>query len=132
MKKLLVAILAFLYISTSVGATVHVHYCMGKLAGWEIGLAEAKTCGKCGMEKSLKKQNGCCNDENRLIQNNSDQRITESAFQLTQLTTIALPVSFFEIPPANIFLVTIDNPENNSPPRGSAVALYIRNCFFLI
>lgn len=132
MKKLLVAIFAFLYISTSVGATVHVHYCMGKLAGWEIGIAESKTCGKCGMQKSLQKQNGCCNDENRLIQNNTDQRITESAFQLTQSTTIAIPVSFFEIPLATIFSVTIDKPGNNSPPRLGAMPIFILNCNFRI
>jgi hypothetical protein len=51
MKKLFVAILAILYLSTSTGATLHVHYCMGRLAGWGLGHNNSKTCGKCGMEK---------------------------------------------------------------------------------
>ena len=132
MKKIVIAILAFLYISTSVGATVHVHYCMGKLAGWELGLAETKNCDKCGMQKSLQKQNGCCNDESRLIQNNTDQRITEPAFNFTQSVTVATPVSFFELPAPVIFSIVTANYGVHSPPPVSTVAVYIRNCVFLI
>ncbi|WP_301928112.1 hypothetical protein [Ferruginibacter sp.] len=132
MKKIVVAILALLYISTSVGATVHVHYCMGKLAGWELGFAETKTCNKCGMQKSSQKQNGCCNDESHLIQNNTDQRIAEPAFNFTQSVPVAMPVSFFELRAPVIFSVTTANPGVHSPPPVSTVAVYVRNCVFLI
>jgi hypothetical protein len=132
MKKLLVGVLAFLYISTSVGATVHVHYCMGKLAGWELGIAETKTCEKCGMQKSLQKQNGCCNDDNRLIQNNTDQRITESAFHFNQPVAIVVPPSYLELSAPLTFSVIHASPGIHSPPFGSTVAVYIRNCVFRI
>ena len=132
MKKLLVAIIAFLYISTSVGATVHMHYCMGKLADWGIGHKESKTCGKCGMEKSIKKSNGCCKDEKKFVKNNSDQKAAESAFQIAQSIAVALPVSFIEIPAVDISSVTEENPSSHAPPRNSGIAVYIRNCVFRI
>lgn len=132
MKKLLVAILALLYISTSVGATVHMHYCMGKLADWGPGHNKSKTCGKCGMEISEKKDNGCCKDERKFIKNDTDQKTTEAAIQMTQVMAVALPVSFFEIPSADIPTVTEENPISHAPPRSSGVAVYIRNCVFLI
>jgi hypothetical protein len=37
MKKFITAILAVLYLGTSSGATIHMHYCMGKLAEWGLG-----------------------------------------------------------------------------------------------
>jgi len=132
MKKFFTFILALLYITTSVGATVHVHYCMGKLAGWGLGHKESKTCGKCGMEKSVKKDNGCCKDENKFLKNDNDQKTAESAFQNFQVIAIALPVSFFEIPVADIPSITEANPISHAPPLISGVAVYIRNCVFLI
>ena len=69
MKKLVVAIVALLYISTSTGAPLYMHYCMGKLADWGFGDNNSKTCGKCGMEKSEQKENGCCKDEHTFLKN---------------------------------------------------------------
>ncbi len=51
MKKVLTTILAFVYLSTSMGATIHLHYCMGKLASWGLIDHESKNCTKCGMVK---------------------------------------------------------------------------------
>lgn len=67
MKRFAAAILAVLYISTSAGATVHLHYCMGKLADWSLGQKESKTCGNCGMKTNEAKEKGCCNDENKFL-----------------------------------------------------------------
>ncbi|MBK8522228.1 MAG: hypothetical protein IPL54_15650 [Chitinophagaceae bacterium] len=36
-EKFITAILAVLYLGTSSGATIHMHYCMGKLAEWGLG-----------------------------------------------------------------------------------------------
>ncbi len=44
MKKVLTTILAFVYLSTSMGATIHLHYCMGKLASWSLIDHESKNC----------------------------------------------------------------------------------------
>lgn len=131
MKKVSIAILAILYISTSVGATVNMHYCMGKLANWGFGEIKSKTCGKCGMKKS-DQDNGCCKDEQKFIKNDTDQKTAKTDFQITQAPGVYIPVSFFEMPAVDISAITEENPVSNAPPRYSKVAVYIRNCVFLI
>jgi len=132
MKKVFVVILALLYISTSTGAVVHFHYCMGKLADWGFSSKESRICGKCGMEKLEKKNNGCCKDEQKFFKNNTDQKIAASAYQSMQVVAVSAPTSFFEIPTVDFFPVTEKNPVSHAPPRSCGVAVYIRNCVFLI
>lgn len=132
MKKFLLSILAFVYISSSTGASIHMHYCMGQLADWGIDQNKSKTCGKCGMDKSDEKDNGCCKDEQKFIKNVSDQKIIDAGFQLMQLIAVSLPVSFVEVPSVNFPSVTEENPISHAPPRNAGVAVYIRNCVFLI
>jgi hypothetical protein len=132
MKKVITAILAVLYLVTSTGATVHMHYCMGKLADWGLGHNKSKTCAECGMKKSDEKDNGCCKDEHKFVKNDSDQKIAESGFQVMQFTSVALQVSFFETPENNIPSVTEENPISHAPPRSIGVAVYILNSTFLI
>jgi len=103
---------------------------MGKLADWGLGHNDSKKCGTCGMEQSLKKTNDCCKDENKFIQNNTDQKNAEVAFQMAHLIAVALPVSFFEIPSVNLSSLTEENPISHAPPPISGVAVYIRNCVF--
>ncbi len=132
MKKFLTAILALAYMTASTGATLHMHYCMGKLADWGLGHTTSKTCDKCGMEKSGEKDNSCCKDEHEFVKNTTDQKIAETGFQLIQLIAIALPVTFVEIPSNNVPSVTEENPISNAPPRSGNVAVYILNRNFLI
>jgi hypothetical protein len=132
MRKFIVAISALVYMSTSSGAMLHIHYCMGKIVDWDLGHNTSKTCGGCGMEKSDEKDNGCCKDEHKFIKNINDQKTSETGFQLIKLIAVAIPVSFVEIPPVNFPSVTEKNPISHAPLRSSGVAVYIRNCVFLI
>ena len=132
MKKFFTVILAFVYLSTSTGANIHMHYCMGKLADWGFGDNNSKTCGECGMDKSEEKDNGCCKDVHKFVKNDTDQKNAEAGFFMLQLTSIALPVSFFELPDYHIPTVTEENPISHAPPRSRSVAVYILNRTFLI
>lgn len=132
MKKLVVAIVALLYISTSTGAPLYMHYCMGKPAGWGFGDNNSKTCGGCGMEKNEQKENGCCRDEHTFLKNEVDQKATAIVFQMIQLLAVTLPVSAIEISSTDFLFVTEENPISHAPPRTGDVAVYIRNCNFLI
>jgi hypothetical protein len=132
MKKLVVALLALIYIGASAGVTLHMHYCMGQLADRGLGHNNSKTCGKCGMEKSDEKENGCCKDEHQFIKNDADQKVTETGFQLMLFGTVGLPVSFIEITFTDFSSITEETPVSHAPPRSSGVAVYIRNCNFLI
>ena len=132
MKKFIVAILAVLYLGTSTGATVHMHYCMGKLADWGLGHNKSKTCGNCGMEKSEEKDNGCCKDEHKFVKNDNDQKTTESFVTNFALQVIVIPVECFTSSEILVSSVTEKHPVSHAPPRSSGVAVYIRNCTFLI
>lgn len=129
MKKIIVSILAFIYITTSTGATINMHFCMGRLADWDIGQNISKKCSKCGSET---KNNGCCKDEHRFLKSQPDQKITETSFLSIKIIAVALPPSFVDMAFNNIPTVTENNPVSNAPPRTSSVAVYIRNCSFLI
>lgn len=132
MKKFVAVILALLYITTSTGATLHMHYCMGELADWDFGMTKSESCGQCGMEKNGDNDNGCCKDEQAFIKNDRDQVAAPSGFHFASPASIALPVPFIEFPPVNIVSVTEANPLNHAPPRSSGTAVYVRNCVFLI
>ncbi len=129
MKKLVVIILAFLHLSASAGVSLHMHYCMGKLADWDLSKKESRICGNCGMEKSGK--NDCCKDEYKFVKNSDDQKAAESAFQLMQLASTALPVTVFETLTIDLPSVTEAYPISHAPPDTQPAA-YIRNCVFRI
>jgi hypothetical protein len=133
MKKFVTAILAMLYLSTASGATVHMHFCMGKLADWSVLMHnDEDTCSNCGMEKSASKDNGCCKDEHKFIENDNDQKAVDSFISNLSVQSIDLPVSF---PPLhNVAVVSIceTHPVSNAPPRSSGIAVYILNRTFLI
>jgi hypothetical protein len=132
MKNFAIVILAFLYLSTSAGATIHLHYCMGKLVNWGLWHSDSKKCSKCGMNKSHKTQkNGCCKDEHKQIKNDKDQKAAETTVYLIHAASVAVLIYQYEISSVNISSITENNPLSNAPPR-SPVAIYIRNCIFLI
>jgi hypothetical protein len=132
MKKVVLAILSILYLATSTGATINMHYCMGKLAGWGIGHEPAKKCGKCGMKKVNKEANGCCKDEQKFIKNTSDQKTTDQAIHTIFLVSAALPPDFTEYNNVEFFSIALNNPTSHAPPEDTGTAIYIRNCVFLI
>lgn len=132
MKKFIISLLTLLYISTSTGATIHMHYCMGELAGWGLGHTESKTCSKCGMENAETKENGCCNDEHTFLKNNTDQKVTESTFREIQLVTTALPAFFIPILSFDYTRVTKTNPISHIPPLDHVVPIYIFDCIYRI
>lgn len=132
MKKLVVAILSFLYISTSSGATLQMHYCMDKLVDWSIGHNDEKnTCNNCGMEKDGEGKNGCCKDEQKQLKIEKDQK-TAAAFELTLSLATAIPVSHPVYNFVGTTSVTEEFPLNNAPPLSPQLAVYIRNCTFRI
>lgn len=132
MKRFAAAILAVLYISTSAGATVHMHYCMGKLAEWGLGQKESKTCGNCGMKTGEAKEKGCCKDEHKFFKNDTDQKAAEAGLQLLQLLATDLPIAFIENSSFNFTSISENYPVSNAPPRSNGVAVYILNSTFLI
>ena len=126
MKKLLVSILAVFYLTSSVGATVHLHYCMDKLINWSLLNSDGDKCDKCGMQKD----GGCCKDENKFVKNNVDQKVAEPATQLIQMAAVATPAAL--IYPSELYFSSLiqEYPISNAPPRSNGAGIYILNSVF--
>lgn len=125
MKKLLAISFALLYLVSSAGATLTMHYCMGELADWSVGSQESKICGGCGMEKSQETDNGCCSDEQRLLKNSSDQKAIDLSFSFLKCQVEAPWVvpPFYSFPA--IVAVSGELPLSHAPPRSGLVASFI-------
>ena len=132
MKKFAVTILALVYLSTSIGVTIHMHYCMGKVASWGLGNQESKTCTNCGMEMSEQKEKDCCKDKHTFLKNTTDQKVRETSFQMIELMVAGMPPSFTEIPSFSIPSVTEENPISHAPPLNHGIPIYILNCTYRI
>lgn len=131
MKKALIVILSFFYLSSSVGATVHLHYCMNRLVDWSLWNDNDKKCAKCGMEKSQEEDSGCCKDEHKQVKLDNDHKASVN-FLLSHLVSIAVPSPLFELFDIKLPTVTEKNPLSHAPPRSSDISVYIRNCVFRI
>ncbi len=101
MKRLLVIMLAVSYLCISIGITVHVHYCMGKMVAVNFGeQKDTHLCPRCGMDKKVSKK-GCCKDEHRIIKSTSDQVIAKNLVATIHLSdhTVPLPTYNFYFTP---------------------------------
>ena len=132
MKRILVSILAIVYLAATAGATVHMHYCMGDLAGWSLLDSKKDECTFCGMEKKDSGNNGCCEDEHHKVQLEQDQNT--AAVNIVFAPAIAILPSAVYLPaaPSGLSSVTEERPLSNSPPRKSGVPVYLVNRSFLI
>ncbi len=132
MKKIIVAILALLYITTSTGAAIHMHYCMGELADWGIGRNDSKTCGKCGMDKSDEKDNGCCKDEQKQVKLETDhQKAGFTGFiNILAAPSISTPVPDFNFKP--FIQISERYSTCHAPPDIGDIKLHVLHCVFLI
>ncbi len=131
MKKLLVSLIAFLYITSTCEATVYMHYCMGKAVGFSFTPGKSANCHRCGMKKSATGM-GCCKDEQKLIKSDKNQKITDfpsfknqwKSFILVPSNEIDYSVNYRQ--PATV------NRQPHGPPGAEPVPLYIVNCLLLI
>jgi hypothetical protein len=138
MKKVFATILAVIYLSTSMGATVHLHYCMGKLFSWSLIDKDSKNCGQCGMLKGnmdghcIAFKDGCCKDKHAHFQLDKDQKGAENAYQFLTHSFIALPTATTTL--ANLYVASYiaGYHTTNAPPGPDKVPLFIRNCTFRI
>ena len=132
MKKLLIVILSFLYLSASTGAAIHFHYCMGELAGWEFGQDQVTTCSNCGMDKSTSGNTGCCRDEQSFFKTTTDQKTEAQGITLPRVssTTLLFPL-FTSMVNTTVVFHTASQSYEESPP-GKTVPLFLKNRILLI
>ena len=88
MKKAVVILLLVLYSASTMGATINMHYCMDRFAGFSFSSSKKEKCAKCGMSNT-----GCCKDEKKQIKLSLDQQKTE-CIQSINLNALILVNSF--------------------------------------
>lgn len=126
MKKLLAAVLLFVYALVSTGFVVSVHYCMDKLNGVQLGDTSRDTCGKCGM--ALKDANGCCKENVKVYKMQTDQafaKVQKPDFLLVAIAPEPGPVSLLVL----LTEASKTNPVAHGPPL-SGQDLYLKNRVF--
>lgn len=127
MKKLFALIVAIVYLGSTVGATVHLHYCMDELINWSLSDNGGNKCDNCGMEKD----GNCCKDENKFVKNNSDQSIT-GAIQILQASSPGSSISFINTAGNHSLSLINEYPVSHAPPGNSGIDILIHNCVFRI
>jgi len=104
---------------------------MGELVDWGFSHNKDKICSNCGMKES--ESNGCCEDKQKWLKIETEQKIADAAFLLPMVTSFpALLNLSFELTSAYVHPLIEEHPITYPPPRSSGIAVYIRNCIFLI
>ena len=140
MKNFFVLILALTYLTTSIGATMHFHYCMDKLVAWGLGQhnSKADTCPYCGMAKTEnnkhcgKKSKGCCHDEQKQVKIEKDQKTVDLGFDFAKQFFQIADHSRFDYSVVAVTSTTLEYSASHAPPLAGNVSLFLRNCVFRI
>jgi len=129
MKKILVTILLAAYTFAASGASVDLHYCMGKLIGWDFDYHAKNDCSKCGMQ--TKPDKGCCDNKQIQSKIDKDQQAAYNNISFSNdLPTLVPAFSFFNNITYSSIIVT--HPSTHGPPLISPASLYLFNCNFRI
>ena len=129
MKKIAVILLLLVYGSATMGATIHLHYCMNEFVGWSLGHDKKdKECGRCGMKE---KKSGCCKDEHKQVKLKTEHQKSTSVqfFQFLDVPALIIPIADYPFAESPISLAS---PTSNAPPDIPCEQLYLLNCVFLI
>ena len=138
MKRFFVFILAVMYLSTSMGATIHLHYCMGKLMNWGLIDHGSKSCMTCGMHMTsvfkgdISSKKNCCKDEHKEMRTNGDQKVTSAEFQFFKLFPDAATISFPALTTLQLSSIILENPTAHAPPLRGDKPLFLLNRNFRI
>ena len=127
MKKFIFLILTLAYITSTSGATIYLHECMGKVIDWNLH-ANGDKCEKCGMHKN--NAGDCCKDIVKVYKLQTAHSIPTFDFHLFSLALT--PPAFFLQDVKIFYTASITQPYYVSPPPKASVGICVFNCTFLI
>lgn len=138
MKKVLAGIFAIFYLSTSMGATIHLHYCMGRLVAWGLLDNNNKDCVSCGMPKQpsedgcMVAMKGCCHDEQKQIKTDKDQKLDQGSLGFAKTIPSVAIISYNTWTDPFVLSPVRALPLIKGPPLISDIPTFLRNCNFRI
>lgn len=129
MKKILVAILLLTYTFAASGASVDLHYCMGKLIGWDFDYHAKNDCSKCGMQ--TKPDKGCCDNKQIHSKVDKDQ---QAAYNNISFANDHFAVVAYNTNDDDVIInsTTITHHSVHAPPLIKHNPTYLFNCNFRI
>lgn len=129
MKKILVVILLITYAFASSGASVDLHYCMGKLIGWDFDYSSKNDCRNCEMK--TKPDKGCC--DNKQINSKIDKEQQAACNTISLSSDLVAILAVYSITNDALFKSSaIANPSIHGPPLITPAPLYLFHCNFRI
>ena len=129
MKPILSILLALIYLATSSGLALQVHYCMDEVSGVSLSQADDNSCGYCGMEKN---SNNCCKDETKLVKLDDAHKLLGSAY-LKHPAPASVKSGVYPYQPisySNISLSSLNNA--HAPPVKPDRPLYLMHRVFRV
>lgn len=129
MKKFLAVILCVVYASASSGATIHFHYCMGSVTGWDASSSSPDNCNNCGMYKQDKQ--GCCTDRHATFKMQKEQ-LASCINYVPANDFVYVKQQCISLVNQPLFIYTGIVTSSNSPPLIQAKPVYILHCVFRI
>ncbi len=131
MKKLVAIFFLTIYSLTTVGTTIHSHYCMGEYMGSSLYHSKDNKCEKCGMTKA--KSKGCCKDEHKFVSLKREHNQTKASVEVPNFFNQTLLPTYITY---NIVAVTYPTTTVKTiihpPPLIHKQRLHILNCVYLI
>lgn len=125
MKKIILGILALIYVMVASGVVIATHYCMGRMQETSYTYRIDNTCSKCGMEN----KGGCCHTEFKIVKLTDDQQQQKTNFAFNEAAVIHYTLSLLQ---------PIQGIEKNLahdyyfPPDCADTPLYLSNAVFRI
>jgi len=131
-KKTVVILFLVIYGSTTMGATVYIHYCMNEFVGWSLFNGKDEKCGKCGMEEKDKDKEGCCKDEHKQFKLKIDHQKIDVPQFINMLTSPVLPEPVIDVSFYSLLNIAERYPTCHAPPDLGKKRLHVFHCVFLI
>ncbi len=126
MKKVIITILAVFYLGVSSGATVDLHFCMGKLIDWGVSQEANEKCNNCGMEKGL--SSDCCKDQQHKLTIEESPKASVIVYYFNTLGLSGSPTVYNGPAIINGSPLEKIGVLNDSTPRTQSIPAFIRNC----
>ena len=119
------------YSAASLGATVHLHYCMDKLVEWGMARNEGNMCGHKGVMKGMDNEK-CCKHQYRQLKVENHYKDAVSVIDHNKFTTVAnlgfpyqITINPTSIPVRNAYEIQ----DHRAKPNNK---IYILNCVYRI
>ena len=132
MKKFLILLTAFFYLSVASGLGMNFHYCMDKLVDWSLMPYKTEKCQFCGMKKANSTKENCCKDVSHQSEIDGVQQVATTIFSF-QTLSFALVQTIIPGFGVDLFRgrkqLTIYGEHS---PLGLSCPLFIKNCTYRI